>query len=341
MAAKLLHMRILFLGGTGFVGRHLAQAAITAGHDVIFFNRGVTDRTLFPGYEQLRGNRTGDLRALERIAVDVVIDTSGYTPDAVLATARLVAPHVRTYYFMSSVDVYESANAPNDESSPTKTLAAGESTSEARPELYGAQKARSERELIALLGEERVLVVRAGFMIGPHDNTDRFTYWPVRVARGGAMLAPVARDLPVQAIDVRDVADWSMHALAQGIHGTFNLMGMPATLMLGAVFDACIKIARVEPQIFWVPSEFLETHAIAPWVGMPLWIPDLAELRNFCSTRNDRALASGLHLRPLEETIHSILAEYAERPHPRTLRAGLDAEREASLLQLLGKTGDR
>jgi len=326
-------MRILFLGGTSFVGRHIAEAAIAADHDVIFFNRGRTNATLFPANTTLLGDREGDVDALAALDVEVVIDTSGYTPDSVRASALAVANRVRTYYFMSSVDAYAQPIARGcDESSPTKTLAEGESTSERSPELYGAQKAACERELVAILGAERVLVARAGLMVGPYDATDRFTYWPIRFSRGGTVLAPVGRDLPIQIIDVRDVADWTIAAVERSAFGIVNLVGMPDSLNLGDVLDASAAVSAVRPEIVWVPSSFLGAENVDPWVELPLWIPDEAELRRFCSIRNDRARASGLRIRPLAETIRDISAEHATRPNDRAFKAGLTPERERALL---------
>jgi len=328
-------MRILFLGGTSFVGRHIAEAAIAAGHDVTFFNRGRTNATLFPTNAHIIGDRERkrDVDVLETVDADVVIDTSGYTPDSVRATARAVAGRVTTYYFMSSVDVYaHPSEKPVDETTPTKGLPAGASTSERLPELYGAHKAECERELVAILGAERVIVVRAGLMVGPHDATERFTYWPVRTAQGGEMLAPVGRSLPIQFIDVRDVADWSIEALARGLHGTFNLVGMPQAQTIGDLIDLCQAVAKSRPRVVWVSSAFLESQNVGAWVELPLWIPNLHELNSFCAIRNDRALATGLRLRPLEQTVEDILADRASQPNDGLRKAGLSTERERELL---------
>lgn len=328
-------MRILFLGGTSFVGRHIAETAIAAGHDVTFFNRGRTNATLFSANAHIIGDRERkrDVDVLETVDADVVIDTSGYTPDSVRATAHAVADRVTTYYFMSSVDVYaHPAEKPVDETTPTKRLPAGASTSERLSELYGAHKAECERELVTILGAERVIVVRAGLMVGPHDATERFTYWPVRTAQGGEMLAPVGRSLPIQFIDVRDVADWSIEALARGLHGTFNLVGMPQAQTIGDLIDLSQAVAKSRPRVVWVSSAFLESQNVGAWVELPLWIPNLHELNSFCSIRNDRALATGLRLRPLEQTIEDIFADRASQPNDGPRKAGLSTERERELL---------
>jgi 2'-hydroxyisoflavone reductase len=326
-------MEILFLGGTKFVGRHIAEAAICAGHGVTFFHRGVSGASLFPDQRHILGDRSGDLSALATVEADVVIDTSGYTPAAVSASARAVAGRVAKYVFMSSVDAYDLSAASIDETSATKVLGEGESRTELVPELYGALKARCELELVELLGAARVLSIRAGLMVGPHDSTDRFTYWPARVARGGEVLAPVGPALPVQLIDVRDVADWIVGALATDRSGVFNLVGTPGALSLGSVLEACVAGAETTPAFTWVPSAFLEAHAVEPWVEMPLWLPDSPELAGLLHVSNERARATGLRLRPLVETVEDVLEELRSRPPERTLRAGLDADREARLLQ--------
>jgi 2'-hydroxyisoflavone reductase len=325
-------MKMLFLGGTKFVGRHIAEAAIRAGHDVTFFNRGVSNASLFPDERHLQGDRAGDVSVLSTIDADVVIDTSGYTPAAVTASARAVAGRVAKYVFMSSVDAYDLSAPSIDETSATKVLGAGESRTELVPELYGAQKARCEQELVEILGAARVLAVRAGLMVGPHDATDRFTYWPARIARGGEVLAPVGPAFPVQLIDVRDVADWVV-ARALDCSGVFNLVGTPRALDLGSVFDACVAASERTPTFTWVTPEFLAAHAVNPWVEMPLWLPESPELAGLLTVSNERARATGLRIRPVLETVRDVLDELRARPPERTLRAGLDPDFEERLLR--------
>ena len=326
-------MNVLFLGGTRFVGRHVAEALVAAGHTVTFFNRGMSDASLFPEQRHVRGDRAGDVSALRTIEPEIVIDTSGYTPDAVAASARAVAESVRKYVFMSSIDAYDKSGPRIDESSPTKELSGETSTSEMVPEFYGALKARCERDLAAVLGPTRVLAVRAGLMVGPYDATDRFTYWPVRVASGGEVLAPVGRAMPVQIVDARDVARWIVGALERDLTGPYNLVGTPGSIAFGDVLDACAAVARSSARFTWVTSDFLEANAVAPWVELPLWIPDVPELLGSRNVANDRARATGFETRPLAETVADVLEEFRVRPPDRTLRAGLTPDREARLLQ--------
>ena len=324
-------MRILFLGGTSFAGRFTAEMALAAGHSIVFFHRGKTNPSLFPDARHVLGDRSSDAALLRDIEADVVIDTSGYTPDAVAASARAVAAKVRTYVFMSSISVYESGPAPIDESSPTQALPEGASTSELVPELYGALKARCEQELLEILGPERVVIVRAGLMVGPYDYTGRFTYWPVRVARGGEILAPVGREMLVQFIDARDVAAWINGAIAQDLHGTFNVTGTPRARDFGDVLDASRKASGGDANVTFVSTEFLQAQDVGEWIELPLWIPESDETTGLLTIGTERARATGLQLRPLATTAGDVLAEYRLRPDP-ALRAGLAPEKEAALL---------
>jgi 2'-hydroxyisoflavone reductase len=327
--------KILFLGGTSFVGRHIAEALIAAGHEVTFFHRGTTNPSLFPEHRHIHGDRYGDVSALAEVEADIVVDTSGYTPDSVAASASAVSSSVRTYVFMSSVDAYDLSAASVDESSATKPLPEGATTSEAVPELYGAHKALAEQRTLAILGAERVLAIRAGLMVGPYDKTDRFTYWPARVARGGDILTPVGRTMPVQFIDVRDVAAWTAVAVANRLHGTFSLVGTPGALTFGDVLDACRAAAPGDARFAWASTEFLQAHDVGPWVELPLWLPPLPELAGLLNVSNEKARASGLRLRPLAETVRDVLDEFRKRPATQTLRAGLEPGREAQLLTAL------
>ncbi|GAC1299827.1 MAG: SDR family oxidoreductase [Vulcanimicrobiaceae bacterium] len=326
-------MRILFLGGTSFVGRHIAEAVIAAGHRVTFFNRGVTDGALFPECERLRGDRTVDVARLGAVAADVVIDSCGFTPDDVRASAAAVAPWVKRYVFISSVDALDLSAAAIDESSPTRALPPGTQTATQEPDLYGVHKAQCERELVAVLGAERALVVRPGLVVGPFDATDRFTYWVARVARGGEVLAPRGPSLPVQVIDARDLATWIAGALAHGLSGAYDLVGDPHTLALADVLETARALSGSDARFTYVSDAFLEAQEVGAWVELPLWLPALPELRGLLNVANDKARRAGLTLRPLDRTIADVLAEYGARPHERTLRAGLSPERETALLR--------
>jgi len=186
-------------------------------------------------------------------------------------------------------------------------------------------------------GPDRVISVRAGLMAGPYDNTDRFTYWPVRVARGGEILVPVGRTMPVQLIDVRDVADWIVEAVALDLRGPFNLVGTPGSITFGDVLDACKRCSGSDAVFRWATTEFLESHDVGMWVEMPLWCPAAPDLKVLRNVQSDLARKSGLQLRPLAMTTADCLREYALRPPARLLRAGMTAEREAVLLSQLAQ----
>ena len=329
-------MRVLFIGGTSFVGRHIAEAVIAAGHSVTFFNRGVTDGTLFSEHAHVRGDRTvaADVARLAGVAADVVIDTCGYTPDDVRASATAVAPWVKRYVFISSIDAVDLGVAAPDETTPRRELPRGTVTGTKDDELYGVHKAECERELVRVLGDARVLVVRPGLVVGPYDATDRFTYWPVRVARGGEVLAPRAPSLPVQIVDARDLAAWVVLALARELRGEYLIVGDARALALADVIDGARASSGSDARVTYVSDAFLQTHAVGPWVELPLWMPPGdPTLRGAFTIENAKARASGLVLRPLAETIADILAEYRTRSPERTPRAGLAPEREAALLR--------
>ncbi len=317
------------------MGRHIAEAIIAAGHTVTFFNRGMTDASLFADQVHLQGDRYADVRVLETVDADILIDTSGYTPDSVRASALAVAGRAAKYIFVSSIDAYDLSASPIDEASATKVLPAGGTTSEPLPELYGAHKVLCEKALVDVLGADHVIAVRAGLMAGPFDNTDRFTYWPVRIARGGDILTAVGRSMPVQLIDVRDVANWIVEAISRDLHGVFNLTGTPESLTFGDVLDACVRVSGSDATFHWASAEFLEQRDVGEWVEMPLWCQATPDLRGLRSVKNDQALANGLHLRSIATTVADCLAEYALRPSGRQLRAGLSPEREATLLKQL------
>jgi 2'-hydroxyisoflavone reductase len=325
-------MRLLILGGTAFLGRHLVDAALAQGHAVTLFNRGQRNPALFPEVEKLRGNRDGDLEALRGRRWDAVVDPSGYVPRLVRASAELLAEAVDHYTFISSLSVYADFTRPGlSEGSAVATLPPGqEATEEITGETYGALKALSERAAEAAL-PGRVLVVRPGLIVGPHDPSDRFTYWPVRVARGGEVLAPDNPARLVQFIDVRDLAEWILRLVVPRETGTFNATGPAQPLALGDFLEACRVVSGSDARFTWVPETLLLEHNITPYTELPLWVP--ASEAGFDRFDLTRALAAGLTFRPLAETIRDTLAWDATRPPGAERRNGLSPEREAALLE--------
>ena len=323
-------LRLLVLGGTTFLGPGLVEAARARGHALTLFNRGKTRPDLFPDVEKLRGDRDGKLDALRGRSWDAVLDTSGYLPRLVRASAELLAPRVGRYAFVSSISVYAASREPLSETSPLAT-AADEKTEDVRAH-YGALKALCEKAAEAAL-PGRTLVVRPGLIVGPEDPTDRFTYWPVRLARGGDVLAPGDGKDPVQVVDVRDLAAWMIRAVEEQLSGPYNAVGPASALTAAAMLEAC-RAPGVEARITWVDAAFLEAEKVSPWSDLPAWIPRGGEDAGLARTSNARAVARGLSFRPLAETARDTLAWWRTLPAERRgkPRAGLGAEREAAVL---------
>jgi 2'-hydroxyisoflavone reductase len=323
-------MHLLMLGGTVFLGRHIVEAALARGHEVTLFNRGQNNPDLFPDLEKLRGDRDGDLHALEGRRWDAVIDPSGYVPRIVRASAGLLADAVEHYTFISSISVYaDFATVGMDESAPVGTLE-DETVEEVLPN-YGPLKALCEQAAEQAM-PGRVLNVRAGLIVGPHDPSDRFTYWPVRVATGGEVLAPDTPERPVQIIDVRDLAEWTVRMAEGRQSGTLNTTGPDHELSMGRLLDECRAVSGSDARPVWVREQFLLDAGITPWTELPLWVPDTEENAGFNRIDCRRAFASGLTFRPLAETVRATLDWDATRPAGTPRRNGLRPEREAELL---------
>ena len=328
-------MKLLILGGTRFLGRHLVMAARERGHELTLFNRGITHPGLFAGVEEIHGNRDGGLEPLKGRRWDAVIDTSGYVPRLVRASAELLhdaAPH---YTFISTLSVFADLSTQGlHESSPLATMA-DETVEEISGETYGPLKVLCERAVQEVYARG-ALIIRPGLIVGPHDPTDRFTYWPVRVARGGEVLAPDAADNPVQFIDVRDLAAWTMRLVEAERGGVYNATGPEERLTLGELLATCRRVSEGDAHLTWVGEEFLLEHEVQPWIEMPLWIPG-EEAVGFGSFDVSKALAAGLTLRPLPATIAATLEWAGTRPADYEWRAGISPEREQALLQVWRK----
>ena len=322
-------MRLLIVGGTGFIGRHLAEAALSRGHELALFNRGITDPTLFPEAEQLRGDRReGDLESLAGHRFDSVVDTCGYFPREVEALARRLAPATEHYTFISSLSVFPDPVAPGtDESASVAELEGPPPDEITSAEVYGALKARCEQAAEAAL-PGRVLAVRPGLVAGPHDPTDRFTYWPRRISEGGRVLG-ARPEQPVQLIDVRDLAAWVVHAAEQRLTGTFNATGPAKPLTMAGLFDACVEATGSNAVAVWKGDTFLRGHGLEPWSDLPLWLT--AKEEGFNAIDCSKAISRGLGFRPLAETIADTLAWDRSRP-PAARVDHLPRERERELL---------
>jgi 2'-hydroxyisoflavone reductase len=324
----------------------MVETALAGGHQVTLFNRGRRNPELFPQVERLRGDRRGDLSALGGRRWDAVIDTCGYVPGVVRASAEALRDSVDRYVFISSISVYsDSEEASIDESTPVNRITA-EQLKEAEELVpsgpiiavnygaaYGGLKALCEEEAERAM-PGRAINVRVGLIVGPHDYSDRFTYWPSRIERGGEVLAPGIPDRPKQLIDVRDVAGWIMQMLETGETGSFNVTGPDYRLSMKALLEECRAATASDASFTWVADDFLLEQGVTPWSEMPLWIPREYERAGFQATNCDKAIRAGLRFRPLAETILDTLRWDAGRPKDLERYAGLAPEKERRLLQL-------
>jgi 2'-hydroxyisoflavone reductase len=293
-------MKILVLGGTQFLGRHMVDAAIAKGHELTLFNRGQRNAHLFVNVEKLRGDRNSNMSALIDRSFDCVVDCCGYTPSHMKRTIDALGGDVPHYVFISSVSAY-GKRPPLERFDETAPLASGDVG-------YGEEKARSE-EAIAAAYPNRVTIVRPGLIVGPHDPTGRFVYWPMRYAKGGDVLAPGRPEKPIQWIDVRDLAEWIVHCTENKIVGAFNAITQVDTHTMGSLLSACAVAARVNSKTHWLDDVTLENENVAPWSELPLWIPEEDhESGGLMLARGDRAIAAGLKFRSIETTVRDTLA---------------------------------
>ncbi len=323
-------MSILVLGGTGFIGPHLVRRALARGHQLTLFNRGRTNTHLFPTVEKLVGDRNDDLSALEGRRWDAVIDNSGYTPAQVGRSVTLLKDATDQYLFTSTRVVYTDFTADvMDEDAPIGPADLPESEWTA----YGPAKVLAEREVEAGFGA-RTLIVRPPVIVGPGDRSDRFTYWPSRIDRGGDVLVQGDPDDPVQFIDVRDLAEFYVHLLERQTAGIFNSVGPAAPLSSAELVYGIRAITATPVSCTWVDWDFLAERGQAPQQQLPFWQPPRGRYLNYGRMDSSRAIAAGLVFRPLaviaKETLDWHRSREAGGEFP--LRTGLDRDTEARLL---------
>ncbi len=334
LAAERAPRSLLILGGTGFLGPHLTEAALKHGWKVTHFNRGKRDADGVAGVETLHGDRKGQLDALRGRQWDAVVDNTGYIPKYVRQSAELLAPNTGYCLFVSSISAYASFAQPNHEASPTGKLANIEEE-KVTNDTYGPMKALCE-EYTMQAWRDRASVVRPGYIVGPLDPTDRFTYWPVRVARGGEMLAPGTREDPVQVIDARDLTAWMLTLVEKRATGYFNAVTAPREYTIGDLIRACQDASPGNStKVTWVPESFLFKQWKPEEVDLPPWSPMSREYAGASLTSNDRARAAGLTTRPLADTVRDTLQWFRTLPAERQakLKAGLDPAVEAATLE--------
>ena len=341
-------LRLLILGGTGFIGPHQVRYALSRGHQVTLFNRGKQPKE-WPGHvEELLGDRnTGDLKSLEGRDWDACIDNPTTLPFWVRDAARVLRGHVGHYSFISTISVYAANDKPGDETAPLLAYNGADAYAETQkavatvPMLYGRLKAVSEAEARRQYGEAKTAVIRPGLISGPGDETDRFSYWPVRLAKhdflGGEVLAPGDGGDPIQLIDARDLAEWTIRVAEQRTAGTFNAVGPARPFDTRQFLDGVAAGVGAHPRFRWAPASFLEANQVNAWSDMPVWVPGSGETYGFHRRDNRRAMVAGLGFRPVRVTAADTLAWFSTLPAERQakLRSGLTPEREAALLAKL------
>jgi 2'-hydroxyisoflavone reductase len=329
-------MNLLLIGGTQFLGRHVAAEALARGHGLTLLTRGKTNPELFPQAERLIADRRESLAALAGRKWDAVIDLCGYLPREVRASAAALQGQVQQYVFISSVSVYAGMDIARDEDSAVGEIEDAD-TEVVDGRTYGPLKALCERAVTDAFGKA-ALIVRPGLIVGPHDHTQRFTWWPARVSQGGPVLAPGRPADPVQFIDARDLAAWVVTCVEAGTSGIYNAISPPGHFSMGGVLDACATVADVPANFVWLDESVMDAHDIAAWSHMPIWVPPSGETAGFGLTRVDRALRAGLSIRPIEDTVRDTLAWWRSLPIEQQsfTKAGLRKDIESNVLKSAG-----
>lgn len=322
--------KILILGGTGFLGPAIVRYALQQGHELTLFNRGKTRTSLFPDVEKLHGDRDGDLKSLEGGRTwDAVIDTSGYVPRIVQLSADLLKGRVKQYIFISSISVYSNPPVGADENARLEDLP--EPKSEEIMKYYGGLKAACEK-VVDNVFEAGAVNVRPGLIVGPEDPSDRYTYWPVRMDKGGEVVCPGDGTDPVQYIDVRDLGIWLVKAVEQGLTGAYNAVGPKDKLTIRQMLEACNQAGGNKATLTWVETEFLLAQEIRPWAEMPVWTGGVNGMSTMDSAK---AIKTGLTFRDPLETARDTLSWWKSLPEARRskLQGGLKAEKEEAVLK--------
>lgn len=338
-------MKLLILGGSRFLGKHIVEAALARNFEVTLFNRGISGGRPEPNVEILHGDRNTDLNILRSRQWDCVIDTSGYWPSQVRSAARILSDNIGHYTFISTCSVYRDFTARNiSETDGVLTLEPEQLTAldvshadrSLQLEHYGALKNHCE-EVLRQTIPTRSLIVRPGLIVGPYDVSDRFAYWVRRLMRGGNVLAPGSSNRPIQLIDGRDLAEWVLTLCSASATGTFNAAGPKSLLTMGELLQTCRDISGTEADFTWVSDAFLQEQKIQPWTELPFWLPETepgtpGDLGGIFSLSIKRAVEKGLNFRPLHTTVQDTMRWLLEAK-PEVL-GSLKQEREQELLEL-------
>lgn len=330
-------MKILIIGGSHFLGRHLAEAALAQGHQLTLFNRGKTHSHLFPAVEEIHGDRYHDLPLLVGKTWDAVIDTCGYHPAAVGCSALMLKHVADRYVFISSISVYKDFSIPRlNETSPTCDWPEETDPKDNTPSTYGARKILCELAVEASF-RGRALHIRPGVLAGPYDSSGRVPYWLYRLARGGEVLAPGNPDHPLQLLDARDLASWTVRMIESKQTGIFNAVGPDGHLTFQEFLQTC-QIAVCSTCSFkWASEELLFKHGVKAWTELPLWIPEF--LRGLHEVKGMKAFGQGLNCRPLEMTLEDTWRWQKETKPTYSDKPWLTQEQEAKLLTAIPRAG--
>jgi 2'-hydroxyisoflavone reductase len=331
-------LRILILGGTGFIGPHQVRYAIARGHKVSVFNRGRRQADLPDSVEHLFGDRNDNLESLKRREWDVVIDNPTTLPKWVRDSASLLKDAARQYVFISTISVYADVSRPGMDETSALLKYEGEDAmaeKEVKLQLYGPLKALSEREAEKWF-PGRATIIRPGLIVGPGDTSDRFAYWPVRIDRGGEILAPGTPSDPVQFIDARDLAEWTIRVVERGTLGIYNATGPRSPLSMAEMLYGIRAVISGSKEIrfTWADAKFLSEQKVRAWSDMPVWVSDSPENAGFSRVSIERAVSKGLTFRPLADTARETLEWFKTLPEERRAKmlAGLPEEREKAVL---------
>jgi len=322
-------MKILILGGTIFLGKHLVNSAQKKGHEVTLFNRGKHNPDWFPNVEKLKGDRDGDFESLKGRTFDAVIDTSGYVPRIVKLSAEFMKNKTDNYTFISSISVYKDFSEMGMNENSAAATIEDETTEEITGESYGPLKYLCEKTVEEIY-KERALNIRPGLIVGEDDPSDRFGYWIYRINKGGKVLAPGPKEKNVQFIDVKDLADWTIKMVEEKNIGTYSATGPDYNLTFEKLIDDCKKVSGSNAEIVWIDQKFLMNENAGAYVELPLWLPDEMDGGNNCDV--SKAIGKGLTFRLLEETLKDSM-EFINSKKDYTLKAGLKTERETELIK--------
>ncbi len=329
-------LKVLVFGGTGFIGPHIVRELRAAGHQLTLFNRGKRNPGLFADIETVIGDRNGQIDGLKGRDWDIAVDDTGYFPAQVKASAELLKDHVQHYIYVSSISAYADLTPAGIDENYKVAQLKDPNAKEITNDNYGGLKAACEQIVEQTYGK-RQAVVRPTYIVGPGDGSDRFTYWPVRVARGGKMLAPGTPKDPIQFIDVRDLAEFMRVCVEQRIEGRYNLCNPPGAVTIGDLLDTSKRLTKSDASFVWADLKFLEANKLTESGELPIWSPTVGESGGAALVSSARAVAKGMRFRPLDVTVRDLLAWHEQRPaeQKEKLRAGLKPEREAELLKKL------